>query len=61
MVFLPIADKLKNRSSSEVVRKEMIIEGVLSIQVGEHPNIISRKLLNFLEPKLRINAAPEKA
>jgi chemotaxis protein MotA len=54
LIFLPIAGKLKNNSESEVVRKEMIVEGVLSIQYGEHPNTIHRKLSNFLAPKLRV-------
>ncbi len=54
LVFIPIAGKLKNRSEEEVLIKEMIIEGVLSIQFGEHPNTIQRKLMNFLSPKQRI-------
>lgn len=54
LVFLPLAGKLKNRSEEEVLIKEMIIEGVLSIQFGEHPNTIQRKLMNFLSPKQRI-------
>lgn len=53
LIFLPIAGKLKNRSDEEVVQKELILEGILSIQLGEHPNTINRKLLNFLAPKLR--------
>ncbi|RKY51386.1 MAG: motility protein A [Candidatus Neomarinimicrobiota bacterium] len=55
LIFLPIAGKLKNRSDQEVAVKEMIIEGVLAIQYGEHPKNINRKLLNFVSPKLRIN------
>jgi chemotaxis protein MotA len=54
LIFLPIAGKLKNRSDEEVILKEMIIEGVLSIQLGEHPVTINRKLLNFLAPKHRM-------
>lgn len=57
LIFLPIAGKLKNRSDSEVVMKEMIIEGVLSIQFGEHPSTIERKLLNFIPPKQRLEHA----
>ncbi len=53
LVFLPIAGKLRNRSEEEILVKEMIIEGVLSIQFGEHPNTIQRKLMNFLAPKHR--------
>jgi len=53
LVFLPLAGKLQANSGTEVVVKEMIIEGVLSIQFGEHPNTIHRKLSNFLAPKER--------
>jgi chemotaxis protein MotA len=53
LVFLPIAGKLKNRSAQEIGTKELIIEGVLSIQLGEHPRNIRRKLLNFIPPKMR--------
>jgi len=61
LLFLPIAGKLKNRSDHEVVIKEMMIDGILSIQYGEHPSIqygehpktISRKLLNYISPKMR--------
>lgn len=55
LLFLPIAGKLKNRSDTEIILKEMIIEGVLAIQYGEHPKNINRKLLNFIPPKLRKN------
>lgn len=53
LIYLPIAGKLKNKSDEEVIEKELIIEGVLSIQAGEHPKIIQVKLLNFIPPKLR--------
>ncbi|MDP8237823.1 MAG: motility protein A [Candidatus Hatepunaea meridiana] len=53
LVFLPVAGKLRNRSEQEIVFKQMIIEGVLAIQLGEHPKNIKTKLLNFVSPKLR--------
>ena len=53
LLFLPIAGKLKNRSDHEITIKEMMIDGVLAIQYGEHPKNISRKLLNFIPPKTR--------
>jgi chemotaxis protein MotA len=53
LLFLPIAGKLKIRSDQEVIHKEMTIEGVLAIQMGEHPKNLVRKLLNFLPPKIR--------
>lgn len=62
LLFLPIAGKLKNRSDHEVVIKEMMIDGILSIQYGEHPKTISRKLLNYISPKMRdsYNSSNEK-
>jgi len=53
LVFLPVAGKLKRRSDDEVLVKEVIIEGVLSMKAGEIPSIIERKLKAFLPPKLR--------
>lgn len=48
LIFLPIAGKLKIRSDEEIIIKEMVIEGVLSIQSGDHPRNIRTKLLNYL-------------
>ncbi len=53
LIFLPLAGKLQANSGTETIMKEMIIEGVLAIQFGEHPNTIHRKLSNFLAPKDR--------
>ncbi len=53
LIFLPMATKLSIMSASEILEKEMVIEGVLAIQFGEHPNTISKKLLNFIPPKVR--------
>ena len=53
LIFLPLAGKLRNRSDEEISLKEMIIEGVLAIQMGEHPRNIRRKLMNFIAPKNR--------
>jgi chemotaxis protein MotA len=53
LVFLPLSGKLRNKSEEEVIEKELIIEGVLAIQQGEHPRNINRRLLNFVPPKHR--------
>ena len=52
-VFLPIADKLAIRSNEEIVLKEIVIQGVMSIQSGDNPRIVEQKLSIFLEPKMR--------
>ncbi len=53
LVFLPIADKLKMRSSEEVLMKQIIIKGVMSIQSGDNPRIVEQKLKTFLPPSFR--------
>lgn len=49
----PMADKLKYKSNEEVLVKEVVVEGLLSIQAGENPRIIEEKLKTFLPPELR--------
>jgi chemotaxis protein MotA len=53
-IFLPIAGKLKVRSAEEVLMKEVIIEGILSIQSGDPPRLVEDKLKAFLAPKMRV-------
>jgi chemotaxis protein MotA len=53
LVFIPMAGKLKTRSKEEVLVKEMVLEGILSISKGENPRIIEEKLNSFLPPKVR--------
>ena len=51
LICNPIAEKLKGRSKQEIQSKEMIIEGILSIQAGENPRIMEHKLKTFLSPE----------
>ncbi|XPV76376.1 MAG: motility protein A [Desulfovibrio sp.] len=53
LVFTPIAGKLKTRSKEEVLVREVVMEGILSISKGENPRIIEEKLNSFLPPKDR--------
>lgn len=59
LIFLPLANKLKLRSKEEILRKEVMVEGLLSIQAGENPRIIEEKLKAFLPPKLRESMQPK--
>ncbi len=56
----PVINKLKIRSSSESLMKEVMLEGMLSIQAGENPRIIEEKLKAFMSPKLRRTLATAK-
>jgi len=49
----PAANKLKNLNGEEMQLKEVMIEGLLSIQAGENPRVIEEKLKSFLSPKVR--------
>ncbi|MCT4507993.1 MAG: flagellar motor protein [Tepidibacter sp.] len=53
MIFIPIANKLKVKSREETLEREIIVEGLLSIQAGENPRIIEEKLKAFLPPSMR--------
>lgn len=50
LIFLPIAGKLKIRSYEEILNKELMLEGILSIQAGENPRIVAEKMKSFLNP-----------
>ena len=55
----PVANKLKAYNADEIMLKEIMIEGLLSIQAGENPRVIEEKLKSFLAPAERMNAAEE--
>lgn len=55
LLFLPMAGKLKHRSEEEMVFKEMLLQGILSVQAEESPRIIKNKLLTYLAPDQRLN------
>lgn len=48
LIFTPLSKKLAAVSSQEVLRKELLLEGLLSIQDGENPRIIQDKLEAFI-------------
>ena len=53
LLMMPFANKLKNHDAKETMVKEMIIEGVLSIQAGENTRILALKLMAYLTPAVR--------
>ena len=60
LVFLPVKRKLEDRDEGESLVKEIMIEGILSIQSGDNPRILEEKLLAFLSP-LRREAVRQEA
>lgn len=53
LIFLPLAGKLGIKSDEEILLKQVMIEGILSIQAGENPRIVEEKLKSFLAPAER--------
>lgn len=47
----PVAEKLGLRSKEEAIVKEIILQGVLSIQAGNNPRVVEMQLLSFLNSK----------
>ena len=53
LLFLPIASKLRTRSKQEILTKQMMLEGMLSISDGEQHRLLENRLKSFLPPRLR--------
>jgi chemotaxis protein MotA len=54
MFAIPLGKKLTQNSSREVLARELMVEGILSIQAGENPRIVEEKLKVFLPPAMRL-------
>ncbi len=52
-IATPIANKLRAINVEEITLKEVLVEGLLSIQAGENPRVIEEKLKSFLAPNER--------
>ena len=61
LMILPVAGKLKIRSQQEVLVKQMILEGVISIQSGDNHRVVEQKLKAFIAPKARMTADAQPA
>jgi len=61
LVFIPVAGKLKTRSKQEILVKQMVLQGVLSIQSGDNHRVVEQKLKAFIAPKARLAADLEPA
>jgi len=59
LVFIPVANKLSYVNDQEILTREIMIEGTLSIQSGDNPRIVKEKLISFLPPDIRIQVEEE--
>lgn len=53
LLWLPMATKIKERSGQLLLVREIMIEGILSIQAGDNPRLLEERLHAFLDPNER--------
>lgn len=61
LLFLPLSNKLKTKSASEILMRDIMLEGILAIQAGDNPRVVEEKLKAFLDPAQRKAMAPAEA
>jgi len=61
LFFLPVAGKIKLRVRQEQIRREMMLEGVISILEGMNPRMIETKLLAFFSESYQAAAVARSA
>jgi chemotaxis protein MotA len=50
LLWLPMASKIRERNKQLLLLREIMIEGILSIQAGDNPGLLEEKLNAFLDP-----------
>jgi chemotaxis protein MotA len=60
-IFIPLAGKLEMKCKQEALLRTIMIEGVLSLQAGDKPQVMREKLKAFLSPSLRKLAAAKES
>lgn len=53
LFLIPIEKKLIDKHQDEMLVKEIMVEGILSIQAGDNPRILEQKLYTYLSPDER--------
>jgi len=53
LLLTPLSNKLDCNNKRELMMKEIMIEGTLSIQQGDNPRIVKEKLASYLPPAQR--------
>jgi chemotaxis protein MotA len=61
VVFLPMANRLKELSEAELHFREMTLEGILGIQAGDNPRVIAEKLMAYVPPGKRPSEEEQQA
>ena len=54
LIFIPVNKKLAVAHDQEVLRREMMMEGILSLVHGENTRLLKDKLISFLPREMRM-------
>ena len=60
-IYTPVSMKLKRSSAIEIAYRELLVEGILSIQAGANPRSIAGKLAAYLPPGDRADGDQQSA
>ncbi len=50
LIFLPLATRLRARARTEVLRRDLVIHGVLALREGASPGLVEERLSGYLKP-----------
>jgi chemotaxis protein MotA len=53
LICIPMAEKLNCLNHEEMLYKEIVLRGILSLQAGDNPRIVLQKVITFLPPVFR--------
>jgi chemotaxis protein MotA len=53
VIYLPIANRLKQMSGEEIELRTLTLEGILSVQAGDNPRVVADKLTSYVAPAER--------
>ncbi len=53
LLYLPLAGKMKIKIREQVIRQEMMVEGLIALSEGENPRRVEEKLTGFLRESQR--------
>ena len=53
VLAIPTVNKLRGQTEEEMIVKQVMIEGTISIQSGDNPRIVQEKLASYLPPSER--------
>jgi chemotaxis protein MotA len=53
VIYLPVANRLKGLSASELTLRTLTMDGILAVQAGDNPRVVEEKLSSYIAPMAR--------